>query len=236
MRTSARSLTIHHRPSPRMLALASLLVLGAVVLVSGRAQAAKWLEVDLADLAGLPTEALDALKDPQHVVQVAETELRGAEVAVDAARDEVKLSNQTLKGRKADLKAAKLERKAAQTNDDDERTAAANTLYEGSKAALAETVARLKWAKKEQSAARARVDREQASLERARGELERARVQLLVDQGSTAAANYAAAAFQTQVDKAQVAYTKAANKADKLARSADAAKKDWEGKMMVAID
>ncbi len=221
--------------STRSLTLAALL-LGASLLITGQAKAAKWLSVDLADLSGLPTEALDALSEPGHAVTLAETALAGAEAAVDEAKEEVKISKQTLKGRKADLKAAKLERKAAKANDDPERASAANTLFEGTKAALAETKARLTWAKKELSACKARVDREEEGLDRARAELELARLQLLIDQGSNAVGGYASDAFQTQVDKTQVSYTKASNKADKLTKSADAAKADWEGKMLVAID
>lgn len=221
---------------PRSLTLAAVALLGAALLFTGRAQAAKAPAVDLADLASLPTEVLEALSAPGHTVAIAETDLAGANAAVDEARDEVKLSKETLKGRKADLKAAKLERKAAKTNDDIEREAEANTLYEGTKAALAETKARLKWTKKELSARKARVTREEATLEQARAQLELARLQLLIDQGSDAVGAYVADSFQTQVDKTQVTLTKASTKADKLTKSADAAKADWEGKMLVAID
>lgn len=220
----------------RPLTLATFALLAAALLFTGRAQAAKVPTVDLADLSTLPTEVLEALSAPGHAVALAETDLAGAHAAVDEVKEEVKLSKETLKGRKADLKAAKLERKAARTNDDAEREAAANTLYEGTKAALAETKARLKWASKELSARKARVTREEASLERARAQLEVARVQLLIDQGADAAGAYAADTFQTQVDKTQVTLAKASTKADKKAKSAAAAKADWEGKMLVAID
>ncbi len=191
------------------------------------AHAAKWLEVDLADLAALPTEALDVLEDPHHAIQLAETELRGAEAAVDDAKDEIKASKQNIRGRKADLDAAKAVDKAARINAAGASAATGVFVTESSRE-LAKAKARLRWAKKEKSAADARVDREEASLQRVRAALELARAQLLVDQGSPAAATYDLAAFQAQADKATATLAKAAKKADKRARSADAAREDWE--------
>ncbi len=222
-----------HTIAPRTTQLIpSILALGLLLSFAGPAHGARAPTVELADLSQASAEGQDSLKDAQHEVQLAETALSGTEVAVDEAKDELKVSRTTLAGRKADLKAARQERVAAKKNDDAERLATAEAQVGSASEALAETKARLTWAKKNLVAARAEVDVARARLALAQADLELARAELLSAEGVAAAENYAIADFRGHQAKQAQAFHKSDEKAQKKVGAADRARATWESRLV----
>ncbi len=113
--------------------------------------------VDFADLAKLSEEGLQALKDTEFEVFLANVRLARARTAEDLARERLKAAEDNLDKERLNLKAAKADYKAAEANQDPERMSNVEKTLGKVKEAMKTAELRVKWRGKEVSARKAGV-------------------------------------------------------------------------------
>jgi hypothetical protein len=156
--------------------------------------------VDLEDLARLPVESLDTLKEVHHQVALAQIALVGTEREKELARKEVETARKEVAVEEADRKAAEAELNAARKNRDDVRTRAAETDLDAARAALEKAKILVKWREQEVKVREARIDAAKAVLEQREAEREYARAELVVTARIENSARYSISRFRSRME------------------------------------
>lgn len=210
-----------------------LTVLLAAAAVAFTIAAVAWAgakpEVELKDLSKVGETQLGSLKDAEHAVTLAETNLEGAKGRAKELKTEMKDAKDAMAAAKANISAAKAEHKAAKTNADDGRKAKAGADLETAKVSLGDAKAKLQWATKEADYQHALSTQYDAEVDMRRAELELARVRLLHESGDDSSGKYLISDFEVQLDKAQASWAKAEAKANKSHVKAEQAQSKWQG-------
>lgn len=183
--------------------------------------------VDLADLSGIPREALLELEESEFEVFLAQVGFNTARAAERGAAGAAKAAERLLETETLDLKAAKAEVKAAKANQDGERLLAAEAVLTA--AELDERAAKqfLKWKKREREAREAEAKMAATALDLAESRRDLARVELLVRQGAPAAVKYDLSDLAGAVRKRQKDHESASRKAAAAGHELEALKQEW---------
>ena len=168
--------------------------------------------VDFADLAKLSEEGLQALKDTEFEVFLANVSLARAKTEEDVARDSLKGAEDNLDKERLNLKAAKAEYKAAQANQDAERMSNVEKTLQKVKEAIKTAELGVKWREKEVNARKTGVKKAKLGVELSENERDLARISRLVTEKISSANKYSLADYKSKQKKNQEDYQKAMDK------------------------
>lgn len=168
--------------------------------------------VDFADLAKLSEEGLQALKDTEFEVFLANVSLARAKTEEDVARDSLKAAEDNLDKERLNLKAAKAEYKAAQANQDAERMSNVEKTLQKVKEAIKTAELGVKWREKEVNARKTGVKKAKLGVELSENERDLARISRLVTEKISSANKYSLADYKSKQKKNQEDYQKAMDK------------------------
>lgn len=186
--------------------------------------------VDFADLAKLSEEELQALKDTEFEVFLANVRLARAKTAEDLARDSLKAAEGNLDKEHLNLKAAKAEYKAAEANQDAERMSNVEKTREKVKEAIKTAELRVKWREKEVNARKTGVKKAKLGVELSENKRDLARITRLVTEKVSSASKYSLADYKNKQKKIQEAYQKAVDKGKREMLEAEQLKAQYEKK------
>ena len=184
--------------------------------------------VDFADLAELSGEGLQALKDTEFGVFLANVELARAKTAEDLARDSLKAAEYNLDKESLNLKAAKAEYKAAEANQDADRMSNVQKTLEKVKEAIKTADLGVKWREKEVSARKAGVKKAKLGVELSENKRDLARISRLVTEKVSSASKYPLADYKNKQKKIQEDYQKAMDKEKREMLEAEQLKAQYE--------
>jgi len=159
--------------------------------------------VDFADLAKLSEEGLQALKDTEFEVFLANVRLARAKATESLARERLKAAEETLDKERLNLKAAKAEYKAAEANQDAERMSNIEKTREKVKEAIKTAELGVKWREKEVSARKTGVKKAKLGVELSENKRDLARISRLVTEKISSANKYSLADYKNKQKKNQ---------------------------------
>ena len=168
--------------------------------------------VDFADLAGLSEEGLQALKDTEFEVFLANVKFARAKAAEGLAQDSLKAAEDDLDKERLNLKAAKAEYKAAEANQDAERMSNVEKTLEKVKEAIKTAELLVKWREKEVSARKTGVKKAKLEVELSENKRDLARISRLVTEKVSSASKYSLADYENKQKKIQEDYQKAVDR------------------------
>ena len=184
--------------------------------------------VDFADLAELSEEGLQALKDTEFEVFLANVKLARAKTAEDLAQDSLKAGEDNLDKERLNLKAAKAEYKAAEANQDAERMSHVEKTLEKVKESIKTSELCLKWRKKEVVARKAGVKKAKLGVELSENKRDLARISRLVAEKVSSASKYFLADYENKQKKIQENHQKAMDKEKREMLEAEQLKAQYE--------
>jgi len=200
----------------------------AVLAVSGCGASGLKYTVPPADVAQLEDGELEPLQASEADVSKAKLSIERAQQAVDDATAEVGKVKALIKGKEADLSAARAEAAAAQANQQEGRYDDAMLTEDRAKDAIKLTEAQLGWAKAVLKAKKARLEQEEYNLALQEANRELIKVTTLAKLQKPAAENYAVVDFRLQAEKAHKDYMKEVKVADRLEAASEKAHKHWQ--------
>ena len=184
--------------------------------------------VDFADLAKLSDEGLEALKDTEFEVFLANVRLARAKAIEDLARERLKAAEESLDKERLNLKAAKAEYKAAEANQDAERMSNIEKTREKVKEAIKTAELRVKWREKEVSARKTGVKKTKLGVELSENKRDLARISRLVTEKISSASKYSLTDYKNKQKKNQEDYQKAVDKEKREMLEAEQLKAQYE--------
>lgn len=184
--------------------------------------------VNFADLAELSEEGLQALKDTEFEVFLANIRLARAKTTEDLAQDSLKAAEDKLHKERLNLKAAKAEYKAAEGNQDTERMSNVEKTLEKVKEAIKTAELGVKWREKEVSARKAGVKKAKLGVELSENKRDLARISRLVAEKVSSAGKYSLADYENKQKKIQEDYQKAMDKEKREMLEAEQLKAQYE--------
>jgi hypothetical protein len=184
--------------------------------------------VDFADLAKLSDEGLEALKDTEFEVFLANVRLARAKAIEDLARERLKAAEESLDKERLNLKAAKAEYKAAKANQDAERMSNIEKTREKVKEAIKTAELRVKWREKEVSARKTGVKKTKLGVELSENKRDLARISRLVTEKISSASKYSLTDYKNKQKKNQEDYQKAVDKEKREMLEAEQLKAQYE--------
>jgi flagellar biosynthesis GTPase FlhF len=184
--------------------------------------------VDFADLAKLSEEGLQALKDTEFEVFLANVRLARAKATEDLARERLKAAEENLDKERLNLKAAKAEYKAAEANQDAERMSNVEKTREKVKEAIKTAELGVKWREKEVSARKTGVKKAKLGVELSENKRDLARISRLVTEKISSANKYSLADYKSKQKKNQEDYQKAMDKEKREMLEAEQLKAQYE--------
>jgi hypothetical protein len=184
--------------------------------------------VEYADLAQLSAEGLQALKETEFEVFLANVRLARAKTAEDQAQDYLRAAEDALNKERLDLKAAKAEYKAAEANQDSQRMSKIEKTLEKVKEQIKIAELLVKWKEKEVSARKASVKKAKHAVELTEAKRDLARVSRLVAEKAPSSSKYSEADFEKKVKKAEDDHQKAIDKEKRELLVAEQLKAQYE--------
>ena len=184
--------------------------------------------VDFADLAKLSDEGLQALKDTEFEVFLANVNLARTKTAEGLVQDSLKAAEDDLDKERLNLKAAKAEYKAAAANQDSARMSNVEKTLEKVKEAIKTAELLVKWREKEVSARKTGVKKAKLEVELSENKRDLARISRLVTEKVSSASKYSLADYKNKQKKIQEAYQKAVDKGKREMLEAEQLKAQYE--------
>lgn len=184
--------------------------------------------VDFADLAKLSEEGLQALRDTEFEVFLANVRLARAKATEDLARERLKAAEENLDKERLNLKAAKAEYKAAQANQDTERMGNVEKTREKVKEAIKTVELGVKWREKEVSARKTGVKKAKLGVKISENKRDLARISRLVTEKISSASKYPLADYKNKQKKNQEDYQKAMDREKREMLEAEQLKAQYE--------
>ncbi len=184
--------------------------------------------VEYGDLAQLSAEGLEALKDTEFKVFMANVSLAGTRNTEKAAEVELKGARRTLENKGLDLKAAKAEYEAGKANQEEERMKKAEEAMRRAREQVEMTEMLVKWKQKAVKARSAGVQKAKLAVDLAEAKRDLARVSRLVLEKVSSANKYSIRDFEDKVKKTQVKYEAATKKESREIQEAEQLKAQYE--------
>ena len=207
------------------------LILSLVILVAAHSISYGGLldrSVDFADLAKLSEEGVQALKDTEFEVFLANVRLARAKTTEGLARERLKAAEENLDKERLNLKAAKAEYKAAEANQDAERMSNVGKTREKVKGAIKTAELLVKWREKEVSARKTGVKKAKLGVKLSENKRDLARISRLVNEKISSASKYPLADYKNKQKKNQEDYQKAMDKEKREMLEAEQLKAQYE--------
>jgi hypothetical protein len=185
-------------------------------------------KVNFADLAQLSAEGLEALKETEFEVFLANVELARAKDVEKRVEGELERAKHTLKTKELDLKAAKAEYEAAKANQDEGRIKKAEEAVKRAREDVESAELRVKWKQKVVKARSVAVKKAKLAVDLAEAKRDLARVSRLAMEKATSAKKYSMKDYQDRVRKIQEKYEAAAKKERRQIQDAEQLKAQYE--------
>ncbi|MGD2124640.1 MAG: hypothetical protein PVG99_01080 [Desulfobacteraceae bacterium] len=184
--------------------------------------------VEFEDLSQLSAEGLQALKETEFEVFLANVKVAAAKVAQERAKDPLKEAERLLEKEQLDLKAAKAEHEAAEAKQEKERLAKAEKNVQSAKEAVKKAELFVRWKNKEVKVKKAELDKAKLELELAEAKRDLARVSRLVGEKVPSASKYSLKDYENKINKIQEKIEKALDKQKSEIQDAQQLKAQYE--------
>jgi hypothetical protein len=184
--------------------------------------------VNFADLAQLSAEGLEALKETEFEVFLANVGLARAKDAEKQVEGDLNGAKHTLENKGLDLKAAKAEYEAGKANQDEERMKKAEEAIRRARGHVEMAELLVKWKQKVVKAGNAGVKKGKLAVDLAEAKRDLARLSRLVMEKAASANKYSVKDYQDRVRKIQEKYEAAAKKERREIQDAEQLKAQYE--------
>ncbi|UCG12661.1 MAG: hypothetical protein JSU72_19650 [Deltaproteobacteria bacterium] len=202
----------------------------AMFMITQPAASAAFLKgsVEYKDLARLSGEGLQALKETEFSVFLANVRLAAARNAGEDAREALKKAENERENERLNLKAAEAEHKAAEAAQDGDRLSKAKQSVERAKDAVKPAELLVKWRQKAFDASKAGVRKAKLALEVAETKRDMARIDRLVLEGVPTSKKYSRPDYEAKLKRVQQDHMKAIEREKREMSAAEQLRAQYE--------